>query len=192
MARFLPVIAVFLATIIPPVFGAGPRASQRGITRVSVVKLNHAMKLDHQTLIVVPLEDCAIVFNGQRMALKSGDHKEFSSGDNPTLGPVGSAKPRLALIEVVASSQALTITSQSLASHQELEDASDRNQTLVVALNSLELRDKRNLAAEGQPWKSSETRSIRLHGGETAWLNQGMHRVKNARSTVAKFITIEW
>ena len=150
------------------------------------------MRLDHKNLIVFPLEDCAVLFNGQRIALKTGDYKEFSSGDNVTLRPIGSARPRIALVEVVASSQTLTITSQSLASHQEMEDASDRNQTLVVALDSLEIRDKRDLAAEGQPWKLSETRSIQLQRGETAWLNQGMHRLKNAGSTVAKFITIEW
>jgi hypothetical protein len=192
VSRFRHIVALFLATIIHPAFGASPGALQRGITRVSVVKLNHAMKLNHKNLIVVPLEDCAVLFNGQRIAFTAGDYKEFSSSDNLTLRPVGSASPRIALVEVVASSQALTITSKSLASHQEMEDASDRNQTLVVALDSLEIRDKQDLAAEGQPWRASETRLIRLQRGETAWLNQGMHRVKNAGSTVAKFITIEW
>ena len=192
MSRFRPVVALFLATIIPPVFGTLPGALQRGITRVSVVQLNHSMKLDHKNLIVIPLEDCAVLVNDQKIALKAGDYKEFSSGESLTLRPVGSGSTRIAFVEVVASSQALTITSQSLAPHQEMEDASDRNQTLVVALDSLEIRDMQDLAAEGQPWKSSETRSIRLQQGETAWLKRGMHRVKNAGSTVAKFMTIEW
>src|SRR5580692_6698451 len=106
--------------MIPPVFGASPGALQRGITRVSVVQLNHAMKLDHKNLIVVPLEDCAVLVNGQKISLKVGDYKEFSSGESLTLRPVGAASPRIALVEVLASSQALTITSQSLASHQEI------------------------------------------------------------------------
>lgn len=102
------------------------------------------------------------------------------------------ANPRLALVEVVASSQTLTITSHSLAAHQELEDASDRNQTLIVALDSLEISDEHNLAAEGEPWKPSEIRVIRLQRGGTGWLNHGIHRVRNARSTIARFMTIEW
>jgi hypothetical protein len=92
------VVAVLLAAITPPVFCASQGALQRGITRVSVVKLNHAMKLDHNNLIVVPLEDCAVILNGQRVALKTGDYKELTSGDNLTLRPVGSKSPGIALV----------------------------------------------------------------------------------------------
>ena len=105
---------------------------------------------------------------------------------------MSAANPRLALVEVVASSQALTVISRTLTAHQEFEDASSRNQTLVIALDSLQITDEQNLAPEGEPWKSSKTREVRLQRGETAWLNQGMHRVRNAGSTVARFITIEW
>ena len=150
------------------------------------------MKFNHKNLIVVPLEDCAVVINGHRTALKEGDYKEVSAGDDLSLSPVSAANPRLVLVEVVASSQALTINFEVLAAHQQLEDASDRNQTLIIALDSLEVRDEQNSAAEGEPWKSSEIRMIRLQRGETGWLNYGMHRVRNARSMVARFITVEW
>jgi hypothetical protein len=51
----------------------------------------------------------------------------------------------LVLINVVAETQSLTIESTTLARNQELEDASDRNATLLVAITSLRLRDVRNL-----------------------------------------------
>jgi hypothetical protein len=192
MSRFRPAIAMLLASIIPSVCGANPTMLQRGIAKVSIVKLSHAIRFDHKKLVVVPLEDCAVLINGHKTALKEGDYKEVSAGDDLSLSPVSAANPRLALVEVVASSQALTITSQSLAAHQELEDASDRNQTLIIALDSLEISDEQNLAAEGEPWKPGEIRVIRLQRGGTGWLKHGMHRVRNAGSTVVRFITIEW
>jgi hypothetical protein len=190
--RFRPVVAVILATIFPSIYGAGPTGLQRGIARVSVVNLSHAMNFDHKSLIVIPLEDCSVLINGQNVALKKGDYKEFSAGDNLDLRPASAVNPRLALVEVVASSQALTVSSETLVADQEFEDASSRNQTLVIALDNLQIKDKQNLAPEGEPWKSTKARVIQLQRGETAWLNQGMHRVRNAGSTVARFITIEW
>ena len=192
MSRFRPTVAVFLASIIPSVCGANPTVLQRGIARVSIVKLSHAVKFGHKNLIVVPLEDCAVLINGHRTALKKGEYKEVNAGDDFSLSPVSTESPRLALVEVGALSQALTITSQSLAAHQELEDASDRNQTLIVALDSLEISDEQNSADEGEPWKPSKIRVIRLQRGETGWLNHGMHRVRNAGGAGARFITIEW
>ena len=56
VSRFRPVVAVLLATIIPSIYGASPAELQRGIARVSVVKLNQAINLDHKNLIIVPLE----------------------------------------------------------------------------------------------------------------------------------------
>lgn len=192
MSRFRPAVAVLLASIIPWVCVANTTVLQRGIAKVSIVKLSHAIKFSHKNLIVVPLEDCAVLINGHRTALKEGEYKEFTAGYDLSLRPVSAANPRLALVEVVTSFQALTITSTSLAAHQDLEDASDRNQTLVVALDNLEIRDEQSLAAEGEPWKPSEIKIIRLQRGETGWLDHGKHRVRNAGSTVARFITIEW
>jgi hypothetical protein len=192
VSRFRPIAAVLLAAIISSTCGATPTEPQRGIARVSVVKLSHAMNLDRKNIIIVPLENCAILINGQQVALKEGDYKEFQVGGSLDLSPASSISPRLALVEVVGSSQALTVSSLNLVAHQEVEDASSRNQTLVIALDSLQISDEQNLAPEGEPWRSSKTRVIRLQRGETTWLIPGMHRVRNAASTVARFITIEW
>jgi hypothetical protein len=96
------------------------------------------------------------------------------------------------LVEVVSARQPLTIEATTLAPNQELEDASDRNSTLLVAIAPLRLRDVSDLAEEGVPWKAGPQRRIELQKGETAWLNKGMHRVRNAGNSVARFVTIEW
>ena len=72
MSRFRPAVAILLASIIPSVCGANSTVLQRGIARVSIVKLSHAIKFDHKKLVVIPLEDCAVLINGHRTALKRG------------------------------------------------------------------------------------------------------------------------
>lgn len=65
---------------------------QRGIARVSIVTLSHALKFGHKNLIIVPLEDCAVLINGHRTALKEGDYKVVSAGDDLSLSPVFGSK----------------------------------------------------------------------------------------------------
>lgn len=192
VSRISLAAALLLTINVPWVCDAKPNVLQRGIARISIVKLHRAVKLGNKNFIVVPLQDCAILINGQRTTLKRGDFREVNAGEDLSLSPLSAASPRLALIQVVASSQALTITSESLAAHEVMEDASDRNQTLVIALDRLEIRDETDLAGEGEPSKPGGMRVLRLQRGGTGWLNQGMHRVRNARSTVARFVTIEW
>jgi hypothetical protein len=84
------------------------------------------------------------------------------------------------LIKVIAATQPLTVEATTLARNQELEDASDRNATLLVAITPLRLHDVRNLAGEGEHWKSGSQKTIELQQGHTVWLTQGMHRLRNS------------
>jgi hypothetical protein len=48
------------------------------------------------------------------------------------------------------------------------------------------------MAEEGKPWKAGPQRRLELQKGETAWLKEGMHRMRNLGNSAARFITIEW
>lgn len=169
--------------------------SHTGLARVSVVKLSRAIRvnLDDESLVVVALEDCSIIIDGHPDALKAGSYKEYSRGGSVGLSPADSTSAQLALVHVLPHKQTLTILNNTLEVNQELEDASGRNQTLMIALNTLQFRDETNLAAaEDEPWKSSHPRTISLQRGGTAWLKKGKHRVRNTGAATARFITIEW
>jgi len=185
---------ILLSVVFSLHVGASSVKSPNGLASASLVRISRAMrfKLDHKGLLVIALEDCSVVINGHRDALKAGDYKEFRTGDSVELSPAASTNPQLVLVDVLEASQPLTILPGNLAVHQELEDASDRNQTLLIALDILQISYEQNLAVEGEPWKSSHTRTVRLHRGETAWLEKGMHRMRNTGNTAARFITIEW
>jgi len=187
-------IAALLFVIISSKGSASQRGSQDSFARVSLIRLSQAMKfkVSHQGLVVVPIEDCSVFMNGRSVAFKRGDYKEFHSGDHVELSPAVSTHPQLVLVDVIESSQPLTILAENLAVHQELEDASDRNQTLMIALDTFQINDERDLASEGEPWKSSPTKPVELHPGQVTWLDHGMHHLRNAGNTVARFVTVEW
>ena len=146
----------------------------------------------HEGFVIVALEDCLVVINAQKDTLKAGDHKEFRSGDILEISPAHPMSPRFVVVDVLRTSQPLTIAAEDLATGQKLEDASEKNETLLIALDTFQIRDERDLADEGEPWKPSHARFLHLHRGEAAWLKHGMHRLRNTGNTAARFISIEW
>jgi hypothetical protein len=173
---------------------ASPVVSTHDLATISEVRLRRAMtlKLSHKGFIVIAISDCSVMINGTNTNLKSGEYREISSGESLELAPTKATAPRLLLVDIVASSQALTIEATKLSPHQELEDASDRNETLLIALNNMQLRDERDLAEEGEPCKPSLPKVIRLNSGHSVWLKPGMHRVRNTGNSTASFVTVEW
>lgn len=151
-----------------------------------------ALKPNHQRFVIVALADCSVVIDGKVTVLKRGDFTEQLGAVSLELAPAGGAAPILVLVNILSSSQPLSIESTSLAPQQQLEDASERNRTLLIALSDLLLRDERDLAEEGEAWRSSPARRIRLRSGNVVWLRHGMHRIRNTGNAAAKFITIEW
>ena len=142
--------------------------------------------------VLVAIQDCVIQINGTSINLKAGDYKTISGKRGLEIAQSGLITIPLVLVEVVSARQPLTIEATTLAPNQELEDASDRNSTLLVAVAPLRLRDVSDLAEEGAPWKASPQRKIELQKGQTAWLKEGMHRVRNMGNSAARFIIIEW
>ncbi len=190
-------IALSLTVLVSTRVQASAPISENDLAKVSLVQLNGETKVNLQRsfreeFVVVSIQDCIVQINGTRTALKAGDYKTLSGKQGLELAQSGSAAVPLVLVEVITARQPLTIQATTLVSNQELEDASDRNSTLLVAIEPLRLRDVSGLAEEGEPWKAGPQRKIELQKGETVWLKQGMHRVRNAGNSVARFVTIEW
>jgi hypothetical protein len=108
---------------------------------------------------------------------------------------VNSSDTRPALLVVVnvrTARQAQTFDRVELGPGKIMEDASDRNETLLVALTPLRLRDIINNSDEDEPPNYGRSRSIELPAGKTAWLPPGMHKITNVGGSLARFVTIEW
>ncbi len=196
MKRPILLAALLVSATLFTRSGASLVDSQSRLAKVSVLRLNREVKWDSRAtprrLVLIALEDCLLSIDGKSNRLEAGDYKEVDRGSNLTIDSTGSRPTQLVLIEVLSASQPLTIGSTTLASHEQLEDASDRNPTLLVAVSSLRLNDVRHLAKEDEPWKSDHLPTIKLQKGQAVWLKRGIHRLHNDRETVARFVTIEW
>lgn len=189
------VTALLLSAILFPNASASHGGQKISPAKVLLVRPGSTMRLDsqptHKGFVLVALGDCSVLINGHTNNLKAGDHKEVSGGILE-LAPAPSKPTELVLVEVLSASQPLTVQSTTLARNQEVEDASDRNLTLLVAVDALRLSDVRDLSEEEEPWKSAPAKAINLQKGQTVWLQQGMHRLRNAGRTTSRFVTIEW
>jgi hypothetical protein len=185
------------ATLFATRLDAGVSVSVKSLAKVSSVTLNGETKLSFQPssnegFVVVAIQDCALLINGKSTTLRAGDYTRVPGKQSLELVQSGPITVPIVLVEIVSAQQPLTINATTLAPNGVLEDASDRNSTLLVAIDPLLLRDVRDLAEEGEPWKSSPQRKIELQKGQTVWLKKGIHRVRNAGSSEARFVTIEW
>jgi hypothetical protein len=197
MKGALVCIALSLSLLAATRVEAIAPTSKKDFAKVSLVQLNRETKLNFQAtsdegFVLVAIQACMIQINGTSTNLKAGDYRTISGKRGLEIAQSGPITIPLVLVEVVFARQPLTIEAATLAPNQELEDASERNSTLLVAIAPLRLRDVRDLAEEGEPWKSGPQRKIELQKGETAWLKEGMHRMRNVGNSVARFIMIEW
>jgi hypothetical protein len=104
----------------------------------------------------------------------------------------GSQSALLVIVNVRRARQAQTFDQVELDPGKAMEDASSRNETLLVALSPIRLRDIMNHSDEGEPPSYGEPHSVALEAGKTAWLQPGMHQITNIGGSIAKFVTIEW
>jgi hypothetical protein len=197
MKRTIVCIALSLSAFVSTRAEASSPTSEKHLAKVSLVQLNRETKLNFQAtsdegFVLVAIQNCVIQINGTSTNLKAGDYKTVSGERGVEISQSGLTTIPLVLVEVVYAHQPLTIGTTTLAPNQEMEDASDRNSTLLVAIAPLQLRDVKDLADEREPWKAGPQRKIELQKGETAWLKRGMHRIGNAGNSAAQFITIEW
>ena len=96
---------------------------------------------------------------------------------------------RLIIVKPKGQHQDLTV-SHFLASGS-LEDASDRNATLLVAVTACRFRDTPNLSDESE-WVPGKPIIVAMKVGTVRWIRPGMHHFKNLGSIAAKLVSIEW
>lgn len=88
--------------------------------------------------------------NDKKVTVDTGDHRRILKRTVVKLAKPGASSSHLLLIQLSAESQALTFEKFSLAGHRELEDGSDRNATMIVALGKIRLRTLKNLGDESE------------------------------------------
>jgi len=171
-------------------------ASTGNLAAVALIQLTHTasrfLPLSEQGFVVVAMENCSLTVNDRRAALQAGQYKMLPGREPLTLSKAGEAPVSIVLVRVIRSAQNLTLSTTSLAAHEVLEDASSHNATLIVATAPLQLVDEVNKDDEGEPWKSGRRRTLNLGKGQFVWLAPGMHRLRNAGTHAANFVSIEW
>jgi hypothetical protein len=146
-------------------------------------------------------QECAwiVLDEGLEVKKEGSSARERSTPATGKLSPRESAifvndadgPKRLITVEPKETIQELTVEKTVLAPNQKLQDASELNDTLLIAVTGVNLRDVRNLGDESH-WKSSRPVFVRLRSGAVAWLKPGMHELKNVSSRSCEFVTVEW
>jgi len=141
----------------------------------------------------VALDDSAVVDSGDGGARKvlAGVPETLGARQKVIFAAQGDKVVRIIVVEPRKTQQPLTVETLALSAHQELQDASDRNDTLLIALSPLRLRDVWNVGDESD-WKPSKPRVLLMPTGAVTWLRSGMHHLTNLLGTDAKFLTLEW
>src|SRR5664280_590839 len=112
-------------------------------------------------------------------------------GDEVEFEPQDDSVARLILVEPKMSAQPLTIRTTTLNTHQQLQDATDRNDTLLIAISPVRLRGVRNVADESE-WKPNRPEFWALPTGGVRWVRSGMYRLTNLLPRAVQFVTVEW
>ncbi len=98
---------------------------------------------------------------------------------------------RLIVVNAKRAVPAITVNTETLSPGNELQDASDRNETLVVAISAVQLRDIRNLGDESA-WIPSKPEVISMDSGNVRWIRPGIHHFRNLLRGASTFVTLEW
>jgi len=142
--------------------------------------------------VLVALSDSDLLIDTQLIKVLAGASLKLAGKGVHTLRSLEPSALQIVLVRIDTAKQSLTISKTSLDPGGQSEDASDRNDTLVIALSSLTLRDVRDLGESDGPWKSAPPTTISVTPGHFFWLKPGMHRLTNLGRTKAGFVSIEW
>jgi hypothetical protein len=121
------------------------------------------------------------VHSGDAATVHAGEHVEFRAQRG--------LPARLVLVRPKMTQQELTVEPFVLTGS--LEDASDRNATLFIAISNSRFRDTRNLGDESE-WKPGKPDTITMRSGSVRWIRSGIHHFKNLGPTAARLVSIEW
>lgn len=124
----------------------------------------------------------------QTRSLQAGE-AQFTDGDLQFQAD-RQGRSRLSLIVAKKPHQKLTI-SPGFLSGQDVEDASERDATLLVAISAVRFRDTRNLGDESE-WIPSKPRVITMGPASITRLPAGIHRFHQLSRKRANVVAIEW
>jgi hypothetical protein len=108
-------------------------------------------------VILLAVDDCAIMVNGSPVALKSGERRFVHGRQTVNVSSSDKRPALLVVVNVRTARQAQAFDRIELLPGKVTEDASARNETLLVALVPLRLRDIIDNSGEGEPTKLRPT-----------------------------------
>jgi hypothetical protein len=167
------------------------------LASVSTVQLNPntSMNLVPKSevgIILVAIDTCLLEVNGVPVTLEPGQRKFVHGRHAVTVSQDATNVAVLVVINVASASQELTFDKTELTPGNELIDASNRGNTLLIALSPLKLLDRRNEAKEDEHPRWGSPLLIDLERGQFTWIEPGVHQVRNRGDGPARFLTIEW
>ena len=183
---------LFFSTLCAHAQGTHPYPAEATLINLAPHTPQHFQPSSGNGFVVLSLSGTTLLIDNRPFTLQPGDTRVISGKQALTLEDQSASPAQVVLVTIDTATQNLTITKTNLDPNAQSEDASDRNDTLVIALSSLTLRDVRDLAEEGDSWKSSPPTTVSLSPGQTSWLKPGMHRLTNLSQTKASLVTIEW
>lgn len=122
--------------------------------------------------------------------------KQIKPGDAETVGQeerlvfISQNGQRVRLITVKPKTPHQDLTVGPFLTSSSLEDGSDRNATLLVAVSSSRFKDTRNLGDESE-WVLSKPTIVAMQAGSVRWIRPGIHHFKNL-GPPSKLVSIEW
>ncbi|MHB1022637.1 MAG: hypothetical protein ACYC46_14220 [Acidobacteriaceae bacterium] len=119
----------------------------------------------------------------------SGDAETDNADERSSFRTKDGQPGRLIVVTPKVIQQELTVS--PFVIENSLEDASDRNATLLVAITDCRFRDIRNRGDESE-WIPGRPDIVMMKSGEVRWIRPGIHHFKNLGPTTAKLVSIEW
>ena len=154
---------------------------------------SYSISKDKSGVIWVALDPALLITKNDGLQgskqIKPGDAEVVGVNEELVFQGQTGQDVRLILVKPKGPHQDLTV-GPFLASGS-LEDASDRNATLLVAVSACRFRDTRNIGDESE-WKPGKPDIITMRPGSVRWIRSGIHHFKNLDPKAAKLISIEW
>jgi hypothetical protein len=147
-----------------------------------------------------PLDTLLIRSDGTGLCGDSKGRSRIVANSDPCLIPEGKTATfestsghsvAVLFVNVLQEKQPLTVDKVVLGPGKEMEDASERNDTLLIAMSSVRLREVHNLADESR-WVPSKTKILRLNQNTATGMRPGTYHLKNLLRTTCSFVSFEW
>ena len=167
------------------------------LASVSTVALDPNTNLNLQPksdvgIILVAIDTCLLEVNHVPVTLEPGQRKFVHGTHAVAVSQDGTSAALLVIVNVANITQPLTFAKIALTPGKEQIDASERNNTLLIALSPIKLQDRIDEGKDEEHAQWGSPQPIDLQRGQFVWIKPGMHQLRNRGDATANFITIEW